>query len=153
MAYLCEGNANINCSPSRSPTSLQYYPQQNIFSNHSSKKIVWLQARCIISTPCNKTAPGQTNPLDEQLKEQCKYRKVCMNHVSASQQPVESMLCTFIQYRVKLTIFESFHLLHIHSLICLSRETNKELSWITNAQIKFHKFVSKTASHDSELNR
>jgi hypothetical protein len=68
-AYLCEGNAIINCSPSRSPTSLQYHPQRNIFSNHSSKKIVWLQARCIISTPCNKTAPGQTNPLDEQLKE------------------------------------------------------------------------------------
>jgi hypothetical protein len=76
-----------------------------------------------------------------------------MNHVSASHQPVESMLHTFIQYRVKLTIFESFHLLHIHSLICLSTEKNKELSWITNAQIKFHKFVSKTASHDSELNR
>lgn len=76
-----------------------------------------------------------------------------MNRVSASRQAVESMLHTFIQYRVKLTIFESFHLLHIHSLICLSRETNKERSWITNAQIKFHEFVSKTASLDSELNR
>jgi hypothetical protein len=68
-AYLCVGNANINCSPSRSPTSLQYHPQWNIFSNQNSKKIVWLQARCIISIPCNKTAPGETNPLDEQLKE------------------------------------------------------------------------------------
>jgi hypothetical protein len=51
-----------------------------------------------------------------------------------------------------LTIFESFHLLHIHSLICLSIEKNKQLSWITNLLIKFHEFVSKTASHDSELN-
>ncbi len=75
-----------------------------------------------------------------------------MNHVSASHQPVESMLHTFIQYRVKLTIIESFHLLHIHSLICLSIEKNKQLSWITNLLIKFHEFVSKTASHDSELN-
>jgi len=62
-AYLCEGNANINCSPSRSPTSLQYHPQQNIFSNHSSKKIVWLQARCIISTPCIKLLQGRKTHL------------------------------------------------------------------------------------------